>query len=98
MSDQKLREQRSKRLYNEEVKIKKRSKTLQQTHTYAPSVDKQPHRLHKVTGMNCGNSNCVMCGNPRKIFNELTIQEQRGYQLKLWDDEFDESKESVNAS
>jgi hypothetical protein len=27
--------------------------------------------------MNCGNPNCVMCANPRKVFKEKTIQEKR---------------------
>jgi len=30
--------------------------------------------------MNCGDSNCVMCGNPRKFFNEPTQQEKRLFQ------------------
>ena len=41
---------------------------------------KQPHRTAKHHATNCGNSNCVMCGNPRKTFKELTIQEQRMFQ------------------
>lgn len=39
--------------------------------------DRQPHRLAEAPVFNCGNSNCVMCGNPRKFFGELTIQEQK---------------------
>lgn len=35
------------------------------------------HRLHKLNAVTCGNSNCVMCGNPRKFFSELTMQEKR---------------------
>jgi hypothetical protein len=30
--------------------------------------------------MNCGNPNCVMCGNPRKVFKEPTQQEKRLFQ------------------
>ena len=30
--------------------------------------------------MNCGNTKCVMCGNPRKTFKELTQQEKRMFQ------------------
>lgn len=37
----------------------------------------EAHRYHKVSGVTCGNSNCVMCGNPRKFWNEKTIQEKR---------------------
>lgn len=36
-----------------------------------------PHRYHKVSGVTCGSSRCMMCGNPRKFFNERTVQEQR---------------------
>ena len=47
---------------------------------------KEPHKLHKVHAMNCGNPNCVMCMNPRKAFGEKTIQEQRFEQLELWNE------------
>ena len=30
--------------------------------------------------MNCGNPNCVMCGNPRKVFKQPTQQEKRLFQ------------------
>ena len=39
-----------------------------------------PHRYHKVSGMTCGDSRCFMCGNPRKFFKELTMQEKRQMQ------------------
>lgn len=38
------------------------------------------HRFAKHHSLNCGNTHCVMCGNPRKVFNEKTIQERRNYQ------------------
>lgn len=38
---------------------------------------KQPHRYHKVHAVNCGDSHCVMCGNPRKFFGEKTFQERK---------------------
>jgi len=44
---------------------------------------KEPHRLQKHSALTCGDSNCVMCGNPRKFFKELTIQEKRFYQKEL---------------
>jgi len=37
----------------------------------------EPHRFAKHHAVNCGIPNCVMCGNPRRIFKERTIQEQR---------------------
>lgn len=38
------------------------------------------HRLAKVHATTCGDSNCVMCGNPRKFFGEETVQEKRLFQ------------------
>ena len=35
------------------------------------------HRFNKHHAMDCGNPDCVMCGNPRKIWGERTVQEQR---------------------
>lgn len=40
------------------------------------------HRFGKVHAMTCGDSHCAMCGNPRKFFNEKTIQERRAEQDK----------------
>lgn len=37
----------------------------------------EPHKLVKHHVMNCGNPKCLMCGNPRKMFKEKTIQEKR---------------------
>lgn len=39
-----------------------------------------PHRYHKTSGVTCGNSRCFACGNPRKFFDERTMQEQRQMQ------------------
>jgi hypothetical protein len=36
-----------------------------------------PHKFAKRSATTCGDSNCVMCGNPRKFFGEPTIQELR---------------------
>jgi len=40
-------------------------------------VESNPHRYHKVSGVTCGSSRCMMCGNPRKFFKERTMQEKR---------------------
>jgi hypothetical protein len=42
-----------------------------------------PHKFIKHHATNCGIPNCAMCGNPRKFFNEETIQEKRLKQKKL---------------
>jgi hypothetical protein len=50
---------------------------------------KEPHRLAKHHAMDCGQPGCVMCGNPRKAFNEKTIQEQRFDQTSKWQESDD---------
>ena len=47
---------------------------------------KEPHKLHKVHAVNCGNPNCVMCMNPRKAFGEKTMQERKFEQMELWNE------------
>lgn len=43
------------------------------------------HRYHKMNGVRCGNPDCSMCGNPRRFFNERTIQEKSSMQSRLWE-------------
>lgn len=78
MSDENIKELRSKRLYSDEVKIKKQVK-IAKAHglTQNDKAIKEPHRLAKRHAMDCGNPGCHMCGNPRKTFKEVTIQEKR---------------------
>ena len=37
----------------------------------------EAHKYHKMSGTNCGDSNCHMCGNPRKHWKDKTMQEKR---------------------
>ncbi len=37
----------------------------------------QDHRFAKMHALNCGIPSCPMCGNPRKVWGERTIQERR---------------------
>lgn len=41
---------------------------------------KEYHRYAKHHAMNCGRPHCLLCGNPRRIWREKTIQEQRNEQ------------------
>lgn len=41
---------------------------------------KEPHRMAKHHAMDCGQPGCMLCGNPRKVFNEPTAQEKRMFQ------------------
>lgn len=48
---------------------------------YNPGEIKQPHRLAKHHVMDCGNPDCYMCRNPRKLSKDkLTAQEKRLFQ------------------
>ena len=41
---------------------------------------KEPHKFAKHHALDCGQPGCVLCGNPRKTFSELTTQEKRLFQ------------------
>lgn len=77
MSDEIQKEQHSKRIHQKQVKIKKQVKIAK---AYGMDV-RQPHKFAKHHALDCGNPECIMCSNPRKIFGERTIQEQRFYQI-----------------
>lgn len=66
----------SKRRFEDENAVKKQVKIAKD---YGAPVT-EPHRLHKKHAMDCGNPSCYLCGNPRKLFKEKTIQEQRMFQ------------------
>jgi hypothetical protein len=66
----------SKRLQKDENAVKKQVKIAKE---HGIPVT-EPHRLEKHHAMDCGNPKCVMCGNPRKTFKELTAQEKRLFQ------------------
>ncbi len=72
---------RSTRLHNDENAIKKQV-TIAKQHGFTDKdrVIKEPNRLSKRHAMDCGNPGCMLCGNPRKTFNELTAQEKRLFQ------------------
>lgn len=66
----------SKRLLKDENAVKKQVKIAKSA---GMSVDK-PHKFAKHHALDCGNPNCIVCGNPRKLFKELTTQEKRLFQ------------------
>lgn len=41
---------------------------------------KNAHQLAKKHALNCGNARCMLCGNPRRIWKEKTMQEKRSEQ------------------
>jgi hypothetical protein len=76
MSTEEDKFKHSKRLLKDENAVKKQTKIAK---TFGVPV-KEPHKFAKHHAMNCGNPKCVMCGNPRKTFKELTAQEKRLFQ------------------
>lgn len=66
------------RLQQKEKKLARRMKQAKEWGL--DHVLKEPHKYHKHSPFSCGDSDCVMCGNPRKFFKEPTIQEQRASQ------------------
>ena len=60
---------------NRQVKIAKEHGLTEQDRAI-----KEPHRMVKHHAMDCGQPGCVLCGNPRKLFNQVTTQEKRLFQ------------------
>ena len=76
MSKEQDKIKHSKRLQKDENVIKKQTKIAK-----AAGLEViEPHKFAKHHAMNCGNSKCFMCSNPRKVFKELTQQEKRLFQ------------------
>jgi hypothetical protein len=84
MSHQFDKEKHGERFNQKEKKLKRKMK-LAKEYGLEHALDK-PHKYHKSSIFGCGNPKCVMCMNPRKSFNELTIQERRCYQEGLYDE------------
>ena len=78
MSHEDAKIKHSKRLHDDETHIKKQVNIAK---AHGISVT-EPHRLAKHHVMDCGNPKCVMCGNPRKVFGEKTIQEKKFDEIK----------------
>lgn len=79
MSNEQDKFNHSKRILKDDNAVKKQTKIAK---VFGIPV-KEPHKFAKHHATNCGDGNCVMCGNPRKIWGEKTIQEQRAEQLKI---------------
>ena len=81
MSSENTKAKVSRRIHQTESHVAKQVKIAKQHGLSAKDKTiKQPHRLAKHNALDCGQTGCVLCGNPRKLFGELTIQERRFYQ------------------
>jgi hypothetical protein len=74
--DEEAKVKHSKRIFQKETYVKKQVKIAKAFGV----TEKEPHRFAKHSALNCGNPKCIMCANPRKTFNELTIQEKKHFQ------------------
>ena len=81
MSKEEDKFKHSKRLLKDENAVKKQVK-IAKAHglTDKDKAIKEPHRMAKHHAMDCGNPGCFLCGNPRKLWHELTAQEKRMFQ------------------
>lgn len=70
----------SKRRFNDGTAVK-RQLEIAKTHgafSNDHAMVKQPHRMAKHHAMDCGKTECFLCGNPRKTSKDrLTAQEKR---------------------
>lgn len=67
-----IEEKRSRRLRMTKNIEKKRSKLAE---SRGLSNSDQWHRYAKQHPMDCGNPECGVCGNPRKVFKKKTLKE-----------------------
>jgi len=82
MSFEEDRMKRNKRIQTKQNAIKRQSKIAKSN-----GLDvKQSHRFAKHHAMDCGNPKCMLCGNPRKLYKEPTIQEESFKQTESWDE------------
>lgn len=67
--------QRTERVIKRQLKIAKQSSS---SSSFNDKIAREPHRLAKHHAMDCGNTQCYICGNPRRTHKDkLSIQEKR---------------------
>jgi hypothetical protein len=83
MSTEEDKIKRTKRMLKDECAVAKQVKIAK---VHGMDV-KEAHKFAKQHAMDCGNPGCVMCGSPRKVWKESTIQEKSFAQTTKWDGE-----------
>ena len=73
----------SRRLLQKQNHIKKQLKIAKQRGVIK-LYEREAHRLAKHNAMDCGRPGCLLCGNPRKAFEQKTIQELKFEQTEKW--------------
>lgn len=80
MSTEQDKLKHSKRIHAKETAVKKQTKIAK---AFGIEV-KEPHKFAKHHALDCGHPGCIMCGNPRKVWKQDTIQEKRLKQPELY--------------
>ena len=80
--DEQTKIKHSKRILQKENYVKKQVKIAKVNKI---PVD-EPHKLQDHAAVNCGDPTCSLCGNPRKVFKESTVQEKSFKQTQSWID------------
>jgi len=91
MSTEEDKFKHSKRIHQKKTKVENRwsmdkNTKLRGTDSSDPYYKQEEatkHRFDKTSIWTCGSSHCVMCGNPRKVWGDLTVQERALFQEKL---------------
>lgn len=81
--DKPSKQKHSRRIHQKQTHINKQVKIVK-TKGGSEKYLKEPHRLAKHNAMDCGQPGCVICGNPRKTFEQKTIQELKFEQTEKW--------------
>lgn len=76
MSNSRDKIKASRRRLKDENAVKRQTKIA---HSHGNLVT-EPHKFAKHHAMDCGRPGCMLCGNRRKLFKELTVQEKRMFQ------------------
>ena len=78
--DEQAKIKHSKRIQQKENHVKRQVKIAK---AYKIPVE-EPHMLQDHSAVTCGNPTCTLCGNPRKVFKEPTVQEKSFKQTQQW--------------
>ena len=83
MSDDISKLRKSRRLARTNAAIKRQQRIAKAAGVHKLHAD-QPHRYAKMHSMDCGQPRCTICGNPRTIWHQKTLQEEKfleGYKI-----------------
>ena len=81
------KDKRSERRHRTEVVCEQQLRIAKQKNMHDTNMAQQPHRMAKRHAMDCGKPQCLICGNPRKLFGKDTLQERKLKQLKFYKDD-----------